>query len=89
MMDELTPWWTVVALWLDFDNPGRSLRWMGNYQAASPQVAEDLAKRDAQANWTETGRTGNAQGFLIADVFPGAHQSASAAYTPYSDREQR
>ena len=83
-LEDLEPWWTVVGSWFDRDRPGRSIRWMSNYQALTPQVAEDMARLDTQQEWEATGRQGPAQ-FIISGIFPGLHNDASTGYARYSD----
>lgn len=84
MPDEITPWWTVVGCWPDLNDINRSQRWMENYQAVTPQGAEDMARFEAQQGWTASGRRGDAV-FIVVGVFPGKHSSADTAYAFYAD----
>lgn len=86
-MDELTPWWTVVGFLPNRQDEKRGKRWMGNYQALSARVAEDLAKFDVQQEWTGLGMSGNAD-FWVTGVFPGKHQSADMAYATFLDPDE-
>jgi hypothetical protein len=77
-MDLLTPWFTVVGVW-----PTTGERWMGNYQALSARVAEDMARFDTQEAWHDAGMPGAAQ-FWVCGVFEGKHHRADV-YARYID----
>lgn len=86
-MDNLTPWWTVVGVWPDFGDSSRSKRWMGNYQALTPRIAEDIARMEAQEAWEATGRRGVAA-FWVTGVFEGQLTAADSGYATYVDPDQ-